>query len=361
MTTVLSVVPTLGIGGAEAIAADIAVGLGGCADLQSHLHVAAEIRGERGLAIRFKLERAGVSVTVGGAGTPKSWRAVGKLWQAVHAIRPRVVLVHLSSSEVLASTLRFSPQVRNLALARILHTPGLGIEQRLASGIYERTVACSDEVAQHALKAGAHRVSTILNGIDLTDFPEPVDTQFGSSRPFDIAMVARGGLHGPKGADLAIEAVGRLCRTRSARLHLFGTRNEERPEILAYAKTKGAENAIAFHGIVPNLSESIAALRPAIGLMPSRHEGLSVALMEFSALGVPLLLSDIPSFKNVYREGFAWRFFKAGDADGLARMLAAPTEQPGSGYAILAREAFGNAGMVDAYADMVRSLADGRK
>jgi glycosyltransferase involved in cell wall biosynthesis len=361
MTTVLSVIPTLGLGGAEAIAADIAVGLGGYADLRSHLHVVADIRGDRGRAIMHKLEDAGVSVTVGDVRTPKSWEALGKLRRVVDIIRPSVLLAHLPSAEILASILRVSPRTRRLSLVRIFHTPKIGFKQRIVSSIYQRSVACSYEVAQHAFDAGVPRVTTILNGIDLAEFPQPVNSVHSPNCPFDIAMVARGGLHGPKGLDLAIEAVGNLGRTKPVRLHLFGVASEEMPEILAYAKKHRAENAICVHGVVPNLAKSIQVLQPAVALMPSRYEGLSVALMEFSALGIPLVLSNIPSFRNAYRAGFDWRFFEAGDAGCLARVLEAPTEPRGAGYASLAREAFGNVSMVGAYANLVRSITEEEK
>jgi glycosyltransferase involved in cell wall biosynthesis len=53
-------------------------------------------------------------------------------------------------------------------------------------------------------------------------------------------------------------------------------------------------------------------------VFPSHYEGLSVALMEASAVGLPIVASDIPGNREATDNGASARLHDAADADGMA-------------------------------------------
>ena len=61
-------------------------------------------------------------------------------------------------------------------------------------------------------------------------------------------------------------------------------------------------------------------------IMPSRHEGFGLPVVEALALGVPVIASDIPALREV--GGEAARYAPADDAPAFARELAAVLDDP---------------------------------
>jgi glycosyltransferase involved in cell wall biosynthesis len=55
-------------------------------------------------------------------------------------------------------------------------------------------------------------------------------------------------------------------------------------------------------------------------ISPSLYEGFGIPPLEAMSLGTPVILSDIPVYKEIYST-FPVTFFKAGDADDLCRKL----------------------------------------
>ena len=53
---------------------------------------------------------------------------------------------------------------------------------------------------------------------------------------------------------------------------------------------------------------------------PSLYEGFGIPPLEAMSLGTPVILSDIPVYKEVYSE-YPVTFFRAGDADDLFQKL----------------------------------------
>lgn len=55
-------------------------------------------------------------------------------------------------------------------------------------------------------------------------------------------------------------------------------------------------------------------------IQPSRYEGFGIPPLEAMYLGTPVIVSDIPVFKELYF-GFPVKFFKDGDSDELCSIM----------------------------------------
>lgn len=117
-----------------------------------------------------------------------------------------------------------------------------------------------------------------------------------------------------------------LVRARypAARLSLVGE-GPERPALEAQRTRLGLRDAVELPGAA---SEPLALLRNAdLFVLPSREEGMSIALLEAMALGIPLVASAIPGNQRLVTEGVHGRLVAPGDAGALARAIIEQWDQ----------------------------------
>jgi glycosyltransferase involved in cell wall biosynthesis len=115
-------------------------------------------------------------------------------------------------------------------------------------------------------------------------------TQKKTGQKFKLISV--GALRQGKNYDFLIEAIGRL-KSQNIELYIFGTGPlyEE-----LNTKIKSLSLPIFLKGQVKNIQEVLPDYD--LFVMPSRFEGFSLSVLEAMAMRLPLLLSDIPSFKE---------------------------------------------------------------
>lgn len=157
-------------------------------------------------------------------------------------------------------------------------------------------IALTSEMASQLKKMGipAERVRHIPNGIELpTEIAHPNNhehgiyvgnfTQTARRKAFDILIAA------------AAEAVKEEPGLR-IRLHGRGDTSEWRQ----FAQECGATKVIEFAGESMDVGRELQ--KAAFFVLPSRMEGLSNALLEAMAAGLPVIVSDIPANTEVVRD-----------------------------------------------------------
>jgi glycosyltransferase involved in cell wall biosynthesis len=97
----------------------------------------------------------------------------------------------------------------------------------------------------------------------------------------------------------------------------------ERPALEARTRraglTIGPGQAVNFPGAAGN---PVMAQRQAdLFILPSREEGMSIALLEAMALGMPLVASSIPGNHRLLQDFQHGRLAPVADAEGLARVI----------------------------------------
>src|SRR4051794_31430881 len=119
-----------------------------------------------------------------------------------------------------------------------------------------------------------------------------------------------------KGLDLLIDAwPDVLARHPRARLTLIGD-GPERPSLAARLARLGLAGAVELPGAS---SDPAASLRDSdLFVLPSREEGMSVALLEAMALGIPLVASAIPGNLRLVDDRRHGRLAPPGDPAALA-------------------------------------------
>jgi glycosyltransferase involved in cell wall biosynthesis len=185
----------------------------------------------------------------------------------------------------------------------------------------DRFVATNPAIAEELVAAGVARarIERLANGVE-TDEVVP-RSSYSLRAPARVLYLGR--LHEQKGVDLLIEAFGRLALARpdlDVRLRLVGD-GPLRKELALAASRTVARDRIEFTGLTDDVA---SALEDAdVFVLPSRAEGISNALLEAMAHGLPVLVSDVPGNRSVVEHERNGLIFPSGDAAALARALRA--------------------------------------
>ena len=204
---------------------------------------------------------------------------------------------------------------------------------RRATAIVTMGSAARDELIRRGIQPDRVRV-----------IPASVDDRFrlslNGSRPYDI--VTTSALIPRKRVEDIIEAVASLRATRpDLRAAVLGD-GPLADELRAHAARLGVAGAIDFLGF-RNDVETIYS-QASVFVLASRYEGLSNALTDAMATGLPAVVSDVGEARDLVkpeRNGFLYR---CGDVDDLAHHLALILDDPER------RRAMGEAAAADAQA-----------
>jgi len=128
-----------------------------------------------------------------------------------------------------------------------------------------------------------------------------------------------------KGVDVLIKAIAKLrSKLPDMKLHLVGTGTpSDISDFQALAKRKGIEKFLVFHDWAPISMVPRYYKSADICVFPSRHEGFGISVLEAMASGVPLIASNIESFRKILSNGKNGILFKSGNADALSKGILA--------------------------------------
>jgi glycosyltransferase involved in cell wall biosynthesis len=207
-----------------------------------------------------------------------------------------------------------------------------------ADGITTLGQAMRDELV--ARGAPPDRIVVVPNGIDPVAFAPTVA---------DPALRRRYGLedrwvfgyisnldHVREGQDLLIEVTGRLLAEGRDVACLIVGDGHRRPELEAMAHAAGLRDRVVFTGRVPHtvVRDHYALLDAfVIARTPDRAARFTTPLKPYEAMamGLPLVVSDLPALVEIAAPGERGLAFPAEDAAALAATLGALMDQPDVG------------------------------
>lgn len=169
--------------------------------------------------------------------------------------------------------------------------------------------------------------------------PNCVDPErFAPSAPEEIdadTIGYAGSLIGYEGLDTLIDAVGRLSgQGRAVRVEIVGE-GEARPALEAQVQRLGLSEQIRFLGRTSPEQARRALGRCALVCIPRKPFKVCeivppIKLVEALAMGKPVIVPDLPVFRDEMGPSPAGWFFKAGDAVDLARVIDAALSDRGT-------------------------------
>jgi glycosyltransferase involved in cell wall biosynthesis len=300
--TVLHVAQPTGAGVARYV-------FGACVDQQARgWHVTAAC--PDGGRLAADLARAGVPRlrwTAAREPGPASLGEAARLRALIRTVRPDVLHLH-SSKAGLAGRLWPVPHLPILFQPHGWSWLAVDGMLRQACVVWERAAAhrtallicVGDGEAEQGRAQGVHgRYAVVRNGVDLDSF-RPADRAAARGRlgmPTDVPVaVCPGRLTRQKGQDVLLAAWPRIrYACPAARLVLVGDGD------LAGPLRARATPGVRFAGTVADVRDWLAAAD--VVVLPSRWEGLSLAVLEAMACGRSVVVSDVPGLAEALGPG----------------------------------------------------------
>ena len=201
----------------------------------------------------------------------------------------------------------------------------LGWMERASAAFAHHIIIANDLwLGKYAARTGTDGCCTaFINNVDTSVFvPHARKRQDGKH-----IILFPGGLQWHQGVDIALRAFARIrAELPNSEFHIYGDGNA-RESLLDLAATLGLNGSVRF--LKPISVREIAAIMADadLGVVPKRadsfgDEAYSTKIMEFMAVGVPVVVSSTKVDRYYFNDSIV-RFFPSGDADALAGQMLA--------------------------------------
>lgn len=322
---VAQIILSLGRGGLETMATNLAVGL----EKEGVRSVLIAL--DEGGGLEATLESAGVEYVV--LNGRRFRDPTFHLDLARHLRRLNAQIVH---THMFAPLLHSLPAATLAGVKRVVHTehsfeyleprPSLRRTLRWMSRATSAFTLVGERMVPfyvETVRVSPKRLQVITNGIDPERYRpaearEKIRSELGL--PPDTFVVGSAGRLAPeKNYAMLLRAAGH-CRSEGTRMHvaLFGD-GVERAALGRLAAALGIEDSVSFLGWRSDLHRVLGGLD--VFVLTSDSEGLPLALLEAMATGLPVVSTPVGDITRVVVEGRSGYFVPNGDAHALARLL----------------------------------------
>lgn len=231
---------------------------------------------------------------------------------------------------------------------------------------------CRDSALRYAALSGIQSgaFDVLYNGVDCTRFAPPVDRSalkaalgLPSDRPTLLTVAS---LTPVKGHDLLLEAAARALSASGRAAHfLWLGEGALRAQLEARRAALGLDGAVAMPGGSDRVADYLAAAD--IFVLPSRLEGMSNAILEAMASGLPVVAHSVGGNPELIEDGRTGILCPDGDVPALARAISTLIEDPALRLAMgeaarhRALTVFSLGAMMSRYAEYYRAAAQGSR
>ncbi|MGZ8513110.1 MAG: glycosyltransferase family 4 protein [Candidatus Limnocylindria bacterium] len=197
---------------------------------------------------------------------------------------------------------------------------------RASAAIADELITVHEPLRQLSIQRGIdpRRISVVMNGADSRLFDPARHRRRGFMADGTLRLMHHSNLQRIYGIDAAIDGLARVRPDIDWRLDIYGD-GPWRGEIEAAIDRTDTAARVTLHGRIP-MDDLPRVLSTAdIGLVPSLPEpyleySLSTKLLEYAAMGVPTIATDLATFRHHFTDA-ALRFVPGGNPDALARAV----------------------------------------
>ena len=204
--------------------------------------------------------------------------------------------------------------------------PVVGLVSRGAAAMADEIITVHEPLRRLSIARGVEpdRIGVVMNSADARLF----DPARYERRPFMVdgrlKLIHHSNLQRIYGLDVAITGLAAVRADLPWTLDVYGD-GPWRPAIEAAMERTGTTDRVTLHGRVP-MDDLPGLLADAdIGLVPSLAEpyleySLSTKLLEYAAMGVPTIASDLATFRHHFTDA-AMHFVPGSDPEAIARAV----------------------------------------
>lgn len=315
------------------------------------------------------IEAGGVTVECfGGTGLMSLPRVLLRLTLALRRFRPAILQTFLFHANIvgrIAGRLARVPRIVSGIRVADRRSRWYGRLDHWTNGLVDHNVCVSQGVADFSISETGltlSKLSVIPNGVDYELFASasPADlTPLGVPQGA-MVCISVGRLEEQKGIDLLLTAASLVLRDhRDCHFVIVGD-GCDRAALESQARQLGIANSVHFVGQradVPNLLKASTAF-----MLPSRWEGMSNALLEAMAAGLPVVATAVEGSTELVRSGETGLLVTAGQSDELAKAIRSTLEDAGltremaAAAQTLVKQGYTAESAAEAYSDLYRQL-----
>jgi glycosyltransferase involved in cell wall biosynthesis len=205
---------------------------------------------------------------------------------------------------------------------------------RASAAVADAVITVHEPLRQLAVARGvpADRITVVMDGADERMFDPARHPRRAFMADGRLRLIHHSNLQRIYGLDVAVAAMSRLDPALDAHLSVYGD-GPFRNEVVAAIGRRAVGDRVTLHGRVPQDALPGLLADADLGLVPTRPEpytalSLSTKLLEYVAMGVPVVASDLRTFRAHFDER-AICYVRGGDAaalaDGIVRIAAQPS------------------------------------
>lgn len=166
------------------------------------------------------------------------------------------------------------------------------------------------------------KISVIYDGVEKKFHQAPISQlskttkilkKYQIQKPF---IIYTGSLYPHKNVENLIKALLIVNKTNKLYLTIVCARNVFYQRFCKKVKELGAENEVGLVGFIPDRELSLIYQQATAFVFPSKLEGFGLPGLEAMAVGLPVLASDIPVFREIYEK--AVLYFSPTDHNNIA-------------------------------------------
>jgi glycosyltransferase involved in cell wall biosynthesis len=211
--------------------------------------------------------------------------------------------------------------------------PIVGAVSRGSAAMADEIITVHEPLRQLSIERGveADRISVVMNSADGRLFDPERHERRAFMADGRLRLIHHSNFQRIYGLDVAIEGLAALRADIDWRLDVYGD-GPWRPKIEAAIEQTATADRVTLHGRVP-MDDLPGLLAGAdIGLVPSLalpylEYSLSTKLLEYAAMGVPTIASDLATFRHHFTDA-AMAFVPGGRPDAIARAVESLVDDP---------------------------------
>ena len=231
---------------------------------------------------------------------------------------------------------------------------------KASAAVADELITVHEPLRQLSIARGVapEKIAVVMNSADGRLFDPTRHERREFMADGELRLIHHSNFQRIYGLDVAVDALSRLRPGLRWRLDVYGD-GPWRPQIEAAVARSGTGDRVHLHGRVAmdDLPRLLAAAD--IGLVPSLPEpyleySLSTKLLEYAAMGVPTVASDLATFRHHFTDA-ALAFVPGGDPEALARAIERLADDP-VGTVAMGQEARRQAAAYDWVAQKTRYI-----
>lgn len=285
--------------------------------------------GSTGISLKLLLSplKYDLDVTNGHRGTPPG--ALSAYIYSIVKMKPLVLSVHGPYRRDETYRGSFLKNVSMAVFKNILYNYMLKKAKAIIA-LSNQCVDYSDYLGKYTEK-----VMIVPNGIDLHDMK--VDLSKEECRKLlglplgDPIILFLGSLTNRKGPHILLKAAPQIVSKKPTVKIVFLGEGELKENLESLSVNIGVNDSVNFCGFVDEKSKYYYFKAADVFCFPSFREGYPMVLLEASAFGLPLVVSDIDVHRAIVTEGENGLFFRTGDEQDLASKINTILDNPNLG------------------------------